>query len=111
LARLYPLDGPPQTITPVGVQFTREELERFLGGPIYFSRRTREIDSYLWEPYGVIFVKQDALIFQLPHNEEAERIYHELIYGRMIAADLEEIQEQLPAHLRERQCNSPYQVD
>lgn len=110
MARLYDVDGPPQTITPIGEQFTREELERLLGGPVYFSRRTREIDMYLWEPYGVIFVKQNTLIFQLPHNETVESIYHEPIYGRMIAADLEEI-EQLPAHLQERHCTSPYQID
>ena len=85
------------------------DLEHVLGGPVYYTRKTRQIAPYLWEPYGEVFVARADSVLRLPFNQQASSIKGFVLWGDVIIADLEEIDDLLPYSLTH--VNNTYQCD
>ncbi|HZU01324.1 MAG TPA: hypothetical protein VFA10_16765 [Ktedonobacteraceae bacterium] len=101
MALLYPIDGAPTAIIPQQSRFTRTELERLLGGPIFYYRKTRQIAVDCFEPYGEIIVVRTNSILVLPRNGTIEQrvVGCSLLWGPIIALDSSELNDTLPWYL------------
>ena len=98
MAVLYPIEGPPVAIFPQENQFTQEDLESLLLGPVRFTRKTRQIAIDGFEPYGVILAVREDHILRFPYNRmlaQKDRGYP-LIWGPAVTMDLVELNVALP---------------
>jgi hypothetical protein len=101
MAILYPIEGVSKTIFPQQSGFTRGELESLLGGPIFYSRKTRQIGIDCFEPYGEIIARRCDSILVLPRNGTIEQhiVGCSLLWGPAIALDFSELNDILPWYL------------